>query len=392
MNFFITLTVRHKCINNRGLYGFRQLFAGENFRHYICFVDRNITFAKHFEHLKEQFNDLIIKTKQKIMKKKALFAAVMISTVLANAQEGTSVDPTVIKNRKGQEVLPKAGDIALGFNAVPVIDFLVQSIKVGAVSGTSAGTTSQFTQNAGQQIVGKYFLDGKTAIRARFGFNSLSTTQTNLVQDSKAVYAASLSGTPEDIRAASILTVEDKRSFVQNNLVLAVGYEKRRGYGRLVGFYGAEIGVSRTAQKESRSYGNEFSDQYNTVFTNNFVSGATSVQNPAGTATRLKEEKIDATWGIGARGFIGVEYFVFAKISIAAEYGFGYSFARSKNLQRKQDTYLVGQNGPTVVEEKVDTKSPSTSRGFGVDNGINSTLNKAGIGGSTASVSLLFHF
>lgn len=325
------------------------------------------------------------------MMKKTLFAAALISSVLANAQD-TSTDPTLVKNRKGQEVLPKAGDIALGFNAVPVIDFLVQSVKVGAVSGTSAGTTSQFTQNAGQQIVGKYFLDPRTAIRARFGFNSLGTTQTNLVQDSKAVYEASLSGTPDDVRAASLLNVEDKRSFVQNNLVLAVGYEKRRGYGRLVGFYGGEIGVSRTAQKETRTYGNEFSDLYNTVFTNNFTSGATTTQNPTGTATRLTSEKIDATWGIGARAFIGVEYFVFAKISIAAEYGFGYSFARSKNLERKQDTYLVGQNGPTVVEEKVDTKSPNTTRGFGVDNGINSTLNKAGIGGSTASVSLLFHF
>jgi hypothetical protein len=327
------------------------------------------------------------------MNKKVLFAAVVFSTAFANAQD-TSTDPTLVKNRKGQEVLPKAGDIALGFNAVPVIDFLVQSVKVGAQGnlGATAGTTSQFTQNAGQQIVGKYFLDAKTAVRARFGFNTLGTTQTNLVQDSKAVYDASLSGTPEDIRAASILNVEDKRSFVQNNLVLAVGFEKRRGYGRLVGVYGAEIGVSRAAQKDKRTYGNAFSDQYATVFTNNFVTGATTAQAPTGTATRTTEEKIDAQWGIGARAFIGIEYFVFAKISIAAEYGFGYSFARSRNLTRTQETYLQGQNGATVIEEKIDTRSPNTSRGFGVDNGINSTLNKAGIGGSTASLSLLFHF
>lgn len=174
--------------------------------------------------------------------------------------------------------------------------------------------------------------------------------------------------------------------------MIAIGYEKRRGYGRLVGFYGGEIGISRAAQKDKRSYGNAFSDQYSTVFTNNFGTGGTTTQNPAGTSTRILEEKIDAQWGIGARAFIGVEYFVFAKISIAAEYGFGYSFSRSKNLTRTQETYLVGQNGPTVVEEVVDTRSPNTSRGFGVDNGINSTLNKAGIGGSTASVSLLFHF
>lgn len=328
------------------------------------------------------------------MKKKNLFAAVMISTVLANAQEPANADPTIVKNRKGQEVLPKAGDIALGFNAFSVIDFLVQSAKVGAQTntGTTAGTSVAFTQNAAQQIVGKYFLDSKTAIRARFGFNTLGTTQTNLVQDSKAIYDASLSGTPDDIRAASILTLEDKRSFVQNDLMIAVGYEKRRGYGRLIGFYGAEIGLSRSAQKDNRSYGNTFSNVYNTVFTNNFATGTTSTQNPAGTSTRILNEKIDAKWGIGARAFIGVEYFVFAKISVAAEYGFGYSFARSKRLQREQETYIVGQSGPTVVKETVDSRSPNSSRGFGVDNGINSTLNKAGIGGSSASLSLLFHF
>ncbi len=325
------------------------------------------------------------------MMKKTLFAFAMLSTAIANAQD-TSTDPTLVKNRKGQEVLPKAGDIGLGFNAVPVIDFLVQSLKVGAVSGTSAGTTSQFTQNSAQQIVGKYYLDPKTAIRARFGFNSLTTTQTSLVQDSKAVFEASKSGTPDDIRAAGLLTVQDKRNFVQNDLVLAVGYEKRRGYARLVGFYGAEIGIARSAQKNSMTYGNVFSDQHTTVFTNNFTTGATTIQNPTGTSTRVLEEKIGAQWGLGLRGFVGIEYFVFAKISIAAEYGFGYSFSRSKKLTKTQETYLVGQNGPTVVEETVNSRALNKARGFGVDNGINSTLNKAGIGGSTASISLLFHF
>jgi hypothetical protein len=326
-----------------------------------------------------------------MMMKKTLFAVAMLSTAIASAQD-TSTDPTLVKNRKGQEVLPKGGDIGLGFNAVPVIDFLVQSLKVGAVSGTSAGTTSQFTQNSAQQIVGKYYLDPKTAIRARFGFNSLTTTQTSLVQDSKAVFEASKSGTPDDIRAAGLLTVQDKRNFVQNDLVLAVGYEKRRGYARLVGFYGAEIGIARSAQKNSITYGNVFSDQHTTVFTNNFTTGATTIQNPTGTSTRVLEEKIGAQWGLGLRGFVGIEYFVFAKISIAAEYGFGYSFSRSKKLTKTQETYLVGQNGPTVVEETVNSRALNKARGFGVDNGINSTLNKAGIGGSTASISLLFHF
>lgn len=327
------------------------------------------------------------------MNKQTLFAAMILSSVIANAQDVVA-DPTVVKNKKGQDVLPKAGDIALGFNAVPVIDFLAASARLGSNQNSpSSANASSFTQNAGNQIVGKYFLDDKTAVRVRFGFNTLSSTQTNLVQDSKARYNASLTGLPEEVQAAALLTLEDKRFARTNNLAFAVGYEKRRGYRRLVGFYGAEIGISRVAQKENYYYANGFSQDYSAQFTNatagfNTVTNASLINN----TTRILETETPTQWGIGARGFVGIEYFVFAKISIAAEYGFGYSYSRNKATKTKQETFSNTSTGPVVIEEEFDTRSPNTLRGFGVDNGINSTLNRAGISGSTASISLLFHF
>lgn len=337
----------------------------------------------------------LINLKKNSMIKQTLIASMILSSVAVTAQDAVT-DPAIVKNKKGQNVLPKTGDIALGFNAVPLMDFLVGSVRVGSNQNSpSSANASSFTENAGNQIVGKYFLNEKTALRVRIGFNTLSTTQTQLVQDSKARYDASLSGLPEDIQAAALLTLEDKRFSRTNNLAFAVGYEKRRGYQRLIGFYGAEIGISRIADKQNFYYANGFSQDYQVNYTTIFAqngAGTTALSSLTGNTTRVLNTETPTQWGIGARGFVGIEYFVFAKISIAAEYGLGYSYSRSKATKVKQETYSQTSTGPKVIIEEFDTKSPNTLRGFGVDNGINSTLNKAGISGSTASISLLFHF
>lgn len=333
------------------------------------------------------------------MKKNVLLAAALMTSMFAVAQEAASTEEVV--GRKGQPVLPKAGDIALGFNAFPVIDMLVQAAKIGSNSNTNqnSANTVQFTQNAGQNIVGKYFLDATSAVRFRFGLNSTVRTDRNLVQDSKALYDATLSNIPEEVREASLLRVEDVRYNKTNQFTLALGYEKRRGYRRLVGFYGAEIGFSRANAKAEYSYGNDFSDQFDTQFTTDFGSpfgGFTSVSTQgynSNLVSRPNSVKVSGAWAFGARGFIGVEYFVFPKISVAAEYGFGYSFGATKRLTRTQETYLQGSTGAMVVkEEEIEIESADAQRGFGVDNGANSVFNRTSFGGSSASLTLLFHF
>jgi len=334
------------------------------------------------------------------MKKNVLLAATLMTSMFAVAQEAASTEEVV--GRKGQPVLPKAGDIALGFNAFPVIDMLVQAAKIGSNSNNSqnSANTVQFTQNAGQNIVGKYFLDATSAVRFRFGLNSTVRTDRNLVQDSKALYDATLSNIPEEVLEASVLRVEDVRYNKTNQFTLALGYEKRRGYRRLVGFYGAEIGFSRANAKAEYTYGNDFSDTYDTQFTtdgNNPIfggfTGVSTQQYNAPQVSRPNSIKVSGSWAFGARGFIGVEYFVFPKISIAAEYGFGYSFGATKRLTRTQETYLQGSTGGMVVkQEEIEIESPDASRGFAVDNGANSVFNRTTLGGSSASLTLLFHF
>src|SRR6188768_2963909 len=132
------------------------------------------------------------------MKKSVLIATALFTTMLSSAQEPSSGD-AVVKNKKGNEILPKKGDIALGFNAIPALDLLFNTLRYVSIMGNSApvavnvaAPTNQYVQAANNQIVGKYFLDDKTAIRARFGINTLSGSMTNRVQNAEAMYNATL--------------------------------------------------------------------------------------------------------------------------------------------------------------------------------------------------------
>jgi len=335
------------------------------------------------------------------MKKKALFVTALLSSAVTFAQLAppSSGEDDVLKNRKGHPILPKEGDIALGFNMIPVIDLFLGALNPATTYAGSANTVN-YTSNMNNQIMGKYFLDAKTAIRVRFGINTIGGSITNQVQDANALYQAGF-GTINDINAASLLRVDDKVTFQKTNMLLSVGYEKRRGYRRLIGFYGAEIGFGYSSSKTNYTYGNAFSDLYNVAYTSNFNTGATSTQSPTNPArqTRVLDSKDRGGFRLGLRGFIGVEYFVFSHISIAAEYGFGYAFTTRRGAKSTQETYFNGANGPSVTVENVNTDSSEKTRGFTVDNNngqafsMNNTINgNTSLSGGAGAITLIFHF
>lgn len=339
------------------------------------------------------------------MKRKSIFIAMLCIGWQLNAQDSLAkknIDD-ILLNKKGHEILPKGGDLALGFNTFPIIDLFLGSInRTTPYAGSSNAV--QFTQNANNQLMGKYYLDRKTAIRARFGINTLSGNIVNRVQDAHATFVA-LQGTQADRDAAALLKVEDKVSFVKSNWMLSAGIEKRRGYRRLQGFYGAEIGFGSTSSTQLFSYGNKFSDQYDVTYTTDFNNRLVAVQSPTFGAlgpqrtVRTLERTDKSGFRMGFRGFIGIEYFIFAKISIAAEYGWAYSITRTKPSTAKQEVYFIGQNGPTVITEKVNADSKELSMGFTVDNNngavfsMNNTLNgNTVLSGGAGALTLIFHF
>ncbi len=339
------------------------------------------------------------------MKKTVLIVTTLLSTMLTYSQEPNPGD-AVVKNKKGNPILPKKGDIALGFNAIPAMDLLFNSLRYVSIMGNSApaalnvaANSNQFVQASNNQIVGKYFLDDKTAIRVRIGMNTLSGTFINQVQDAQAMYKATL-GTAQDIQAASLIRVQDKLTYSKSNIMFSVGYEKRRGYRRLQGFYGAEFAVGGTSARQSVTYGNAFSDVYNVDYTSNFNSSTVSTQSPtSGRTVRNLTTHERGGIRLGVRGFIGIEYFVFAKISVAAEYGWAYSILTQRGAKSTQEVFVNGQNGPSVSKETVNQDNSQVTKGFSVDNNsgnvfsMNNTLGgNTALSGGAGAITLIFHF
>jgi hypothetical protein len=329
------------------------------------------------------------------MKTHALLLACMFTGSCLAQDMG---DDQVPKNKKGNEILPKEGDIGLGFNTIPVINLFMEAVTAGP--GTSGNNVVNYTSNTNNQITAKYFLEAKTAIRARLGINTLSGSITNRVQDSRALFEAGL-GTADEFEKAKNLRVDDKQKFSKNNLLISVGIEKRRGYRRLQGLYGVELGFGNTGASEEITYGNAYSDQYTVHYTTSFSSMATGSVSPTGPGktSRTIETRYRGGLRIGLRGFIGIEYFIFTKISLAAEYGWGYSIATRRAATSTQEVYNNGQNGPEVYTEELRVDSREVMRGFAVDNNsgsvfsmTNTAAGNTALSGGAGALTLLFHF
>ena len=277
------------------------------------------------------------------MKKKILFVAALFAGSLAFAQ-GTT---TSMKNKKGLEVLPQAGDWAIQMNAAPMLTYLGSALSnAGAVS---PGVSSTFGNSV---FVGKKFTSATEAYRVKLGINisrnSIDSTTTN---------------------AAGTDYIKTTNSNV-TNVVLGFGKEWRRGHNRLQGFYGVEGLVQIGSTTPVPSY------EYN-IGMQAAVDDGFEVAGIAG--NRSKGVTKASAFGIGARGFIGVEYFVLPKISIGGEFGWGIGYQTSS---AEGETEISNGTEVTVVK----AVQPKVS-GLVINNDNGGTI----FGGS-AALNVAFHF
>lgn len=280
------------------------------------------------------------------MKKKILFVAAIFAGSLAFGQ-GTT---TSMKNKKGLEYLPQAGDWVLQFDATPLLDFGLNAIKLQ----TNTGATAQHLGYVGgfsNVIVGKMYTTATEAWRVKVGINYLTNTT-----ETTAMYGAN--NDKEYVTTSQAKTT---------NVVLGFGKEWRRGHNRLQGFYGGEalLRIGSPTSTTSLEYSVDLKE---------------AIDSGAHVGPRSLGVTKSSAFGFGVRGFVGVDYFVLPKISVGAEFGWGIGFQTSSGEVTVES--LVG----TDVEETVNKAPKNSGLSIGIDDGGSTMF------GGSAAINVSFHF
>ena len=159
----------------------------------------------------------------------------------------------VLTSKNGTPILPEKGDWAIGVSAAPFLDYFGQFLSN---KGNSAPAFNFFTGD--NSIIGKYFLTDKTAIRARVRIGLMTNTYDGYVRD--------------ETSASPFAQQKDKLSVGATNITLGLGMEKRRGKGRLQGYYGAEALIGVAGTRDKYTYGNPITSVYTGPASTNFFN------------------------------------------------------------------------------------------------------------------------
>jgi hypothetical protein len=320
--------------------------------------------------------------------KKIIMTAAMAFTVVSLFAQASGSNSGGMTNKKGEMYLPEAGDWAVAFDASPLFNYVGNMFN----SSTANNINNSFASFVGQNntLVGKYFVDANTAYRGivRIGFGSNSWTHLT-AQDVNAV-----SGTAPN-PTISGPTVNDKLSVSNHFIGLGAGMEKRKGKTRLQGYYGAELMfwlASAPGGDSTMTYGNSWNvTNYPLVHYYNFATK--TANTPFGNPGDMRTISDDpgSIFGISLLGFVGVEYFIFPKISVGAEYTWGLNFWSQGQGSMQIETVYVPSGSPTPPNaDGTYTVKTGGSSHFGVDTGVNSIFGNSNAG--TASINMIFHF
>ncbi|MBK9419519.1 MAG: hypothetical protein IPN44_00525 [Flavobacteriales bacterium] len=257
------------------------------------------------------------------MKKTVLFTAALFAVTAASAQTGE------ITSNRGENWLSQDGDWGLTFDANPLLNYAGNLFN--GHQGNTIGNGITFLR-PDFAIRGKKLIDANTAYRGalRIGFGSDKTT--TKVPDQAA-------------GAAADATVENVDKNNNMNINLGFGLEKRVGSTRVVGVYGAQIGLGIGSSKETFEYGNPL--------------------NAGNPAARVTENKNGSTLSIGLSAFAGVEWFCAPKISLSGEYTWGLAM-NSTGFGTSTSESFVNNSVVSTTNEGATAKQNS----FSIDTGV----------------------
>ena len=301
---------------------------------------------------------------------KKLFLAIVLAAAASFAH---AQDNPVLMSKNGTPILPETGEWAIGFDAAPFFDVIK---GLFSSSDSVSSTYTNFTRNHPLTIYGKKVKDASTIWRAgaRLGFGS-TKTEYPILRDS-------IDNTPPTLLDNQVY-VNDRVKVSYTNIRLGFGIEKRKGKGRIQGYYGPELWLGMGSAKTTHEFANQFSGQVLDSVSGNVVAGnedpSTAIPNaiigttPQGHNIYVNEGKTGSTLSIGLRGFVGVEYFFMAKASIGLELGWGLMFSRTGEATTStvfwDDT--LNSNAGGTRENTVPGDATEQGRGqissFGID-------------------------
>lgn len=303
-----------------------------------------------------------------------LVVAILFSITNLFAQDLTTA--------KGELILPQAKDWGLSIDATKLIK----------------GPGFDYLTSV-QSISAKYFKNAQTAYR--FGFRvGLNNWTSKAYATDRAAVTSSVVAYP-----AIVAVKENKWSRNSMALGLSYGVEKRRGSTRLQGIYGVEVGFYVSSTRDRFTYGNKLDPLSTTapvtvdtlgdamsspVFGRaGNVDPSPSIQGVQG-AARAVDRKNGLTFSLGARGFIGGEFFPLPRLSVGGEFGWGLGFSmsgRSETIwESAGETKVPGvQSTPTTVK-KTTVDGPQSFK-IGLDNDNGSIF-----GGTSATLRVNIYF
>lgn len=300
------------------------------------------------------------------MKKSVLALALAFGVTTAFAQDLTS--------KKGEPILPEAGDWSIGVDANP---FLLYAGNFFGKSATNSAPTFNFL-SGNNTILGKYFMDEKTAVRVGINLGFANHSATNLVVQDQQTFVA----------GAAPTMVTDKASISQSAIGLTGGIEMRKGKTRLQGYYGGELGIWFGSTHQKNTYGNAYgtgtaAGTSPTPMSTNWAdtAGVPSSGGAAAAGSRTTDIKSGAIFSLGVRGFVGVEYFVLPKISLGGEFGWGIGFTHKGTGQLSTEAIYSG----TASSVQVSKTGVANAFVIGTDN-------RNSFFGPTSSLRLNFYF
>jgi len=255
-------------------------------------------------------------------------------------------------SKRGEPILPVAGEMALGIDAMPVLGYFGNLFNGTANNNAAFGFINGIYD--ANTIYVKYYLEDQVAVRG-----AVRIGHTNLF-DREFV-------TMDQDFPDPLVTVTDVAHYNSTNIGVGGDYLMYRGKGRVQGYYGGGLFINYNSWMDTYTYGNAMTTQFNAPTWYDFALNAQVTGSE-----RILKEYANNSFGVTLRGVIGVEYFVAPKISLGGEMGLGFNF--------DNDGYYQTVERWTGTEREVETTEQANDTFIGVDNF------------TSGSLFLMFHF